>query len=237
MSGLEYVQLMASLPALGPILSAKSAPITALRLEKRLNDMLRPEHLAEIVAARGMLAWSHLPLLMSDDACIRQAETVMPALRNPTLRQLVQDRLTIRTVIAALRRREAGQDAPPADGLWGYGNVVGRIRKNWRDPAFGLGSRFRWIPPLRDKMSGGDAAGAERTILELAWRQADRLAGSHQFDFEAVAIYATRWNLLDRWTRYDAEIAAARFGELVSEAMATAPELDQPGVDGKEAAT
>ena len=75
----------------------------------------------------------------------------------------------------------------------------------------------------REKLERGDTAGLERIALEAAWRQAARMQEGHQFDFEAVALYVIRWNILDRWTRYDAEAAAARFSDLVDAALKAAP--------------
>lgn len=198
--------------------------------------MLRPDHLAELEIAASLLAWSRLPLKFSDAEYLRKAEAIMPRLHNPTLRKLVRDRLIQRTVVAALRRREAGQDAPPPNEIWGYGEMAEHIRKNWRDPSFGLGPSYKWIATLKDQLAAGDAAAAERTLLERVWRQALRLAGMHDFDFEAVALYVMRWHLLDRWTRYDAELAAARFGDLIAEALDAAPQLHQLDHDEKEAA-
>lgn len=236
MAGLEYVQLMASLPALGPILAAKEAPISARRLMKRLQDMLSPAHQAELSAASELLVWSRLPLLTSDEDYLRLAAATLPKLSNPTVRRLVLDRLAQRTVVAALRRREAGQDAPAADLVWGYGEVASRIRKHWREPGFGLGPAFKWVLPLKEMIAAGDAAGVERMLLENAWRTALRLANPHDFDFEAVAIYVARWHLLIRWTRYDAEVAAARFGELIAEALDDARQSNQLDLDDREAA-
>jgi hypothetical protein len=223
MAGLEYVQLVASLPALGPILAAKTAPINPVRLQARLRDMLRPEHLAELEAAASLLAWPRQPLLETDAEFVGKARKVMPTLESETVRRLVDDRLELRTVIAALRRRHAGQDAPAASEVWGSGRYGDRIRANWREPRFGLGQSLKWVLRAKGKLDKGDAAGLERILLEAAWRQADRLVGAHDFDFEAVALYVVRWNLLDRWTRYDAEAAAARFGALVAEALDVAP--------------
>jgi len=223
MADLEYVQLMASLPALGPVLGAKSVPISALKLSKRLRDMLKPEHKAQIDAAEGVLDWHEIPLRMSDDEFLVRAGDVVARLKNPTLRRLVEEVLEARTLIAALRRRESGQDAPPANAPWGYGRQLKRIRNNWRDPSFGLSHAYTWLLPFKEKLASGDTAGSERLVLEVAWRQADRLVGFHTFDFEAVALYVVRWHLLDRWTRYDAEGAAVRFGKLIADALDAAP--------------
>lgn len=223
MAGTEYVQLVASLPALGPMLAAKSAPINRVRLQKRLQQLLRPDHLAEIQTAASMVSWSRQPLLTADADFVSRARKVIPTLQSETLRRLVQDRLEMRTVIAALRRRHAGQDAPAAGEVWGYGRYVDRIRANWREPGFGVEHSFKWVLAAKEKLDMDDAVGLERISLETAWRQAERLVGAHDFDFEAVALYVVRWNLLDRWTRYDAEAAAARFDALVVQALNDAP--------------
>jgi hypothetical protein len=79
------------------------------------------------------------------------------------------------------------------------------------------------VLPVKERLDKSDAPGLERILLEAAWRHADRLVGAHDFDFEAVALYVLRWDLLDRWTRYDAEAAAARFGALIADALNVAP--------------
>jgi hypothetical protein len=234
--GIQYVQLMASLPALGPMLVARKAPINRVRLQARLRQLLRPEHLIEIQAVASIVAWPQQPLLASDTDFVRKARMVIPALRSETLRRLAHDRLELRTVIAALRRRHAGQDAPADGEVWGYGRNVDRIRKHWREPDFGVGHVFKWILPAKEKIDRDDASGLERIVLEAAWRQADRLIGSHDFDFEAVALYVIRWDLLDRWTRYDAEAAAARFDALVIEALKAASTSRMTTADLTEAA-
>ena len=223
MQAIEYVQLMASLPALGPILAAKTAPINHVRLQSRLRRMLRPEHFAEIQEAANVLAWSRHAMLTTDADFVRHARKVIPTLKSETLRRLVHDQLEQRTVLAALRRRHIGQDAPAAAEIWGYGRYVDRICANWRQPDFGLGQSVKWLLPAKDMLDKEDAAGLERILLETAWRRADRMVGAHNFDFEAVALYVVRWDLLDRWTRYDAQAAAARFGALVADALNASP--------------
>ena len=237
MAGLEYVQLVASLPALGSILAAKTAPINRVRLRARLQRMLRPEHVAEIEAAADVLAWPRQPLLTADADFVTKARKVIPTLQSETLRRLVSDWLELRTVVVALRRRHAGQDAPAAGEVWGYGRYVDRIRAHWREPDFGLGQSIKWVLPVKEKIDQDDAAGVERILLEAAWRHADRLVGAHDFDFEAVALYVVRWYILTLWTHYDAAAAAARFHALVAEALDAAPASLKTDADLMEAAT
>jgi hypothetical protein len=237
MAGLDYVTLMASLPALGTLLSAKTPPINRARLQARLKSMLRPEHLAEIEAAVDVLAWPRQPLLTTDAEFVKKVQHVIPKIRNETVRRLVRDMIELRTVVAALRRRHAGQDAPAEGEVWGYGRYVDRIRANWREPGFGLDQVIKWVLPAKEKIEKGDAAGLERILLEAAWRHADRLIGAHDFDFEAVALYGIRWAILDRWTRFDVEASAARFGALVADALAAAPASLKTDLDLMEASS
>lgn len=221
--GAEYVTLMASLPSLGPMLAAKHPPINPDRLMTRLG-MLRPEHQQEVLKVANLLDWSRIGLTEQDPDIVRRARKIIPGLSSPTLVDLVRGRMEIRTIVAALRRRQAGEDAPRADEEWGYGRYVTRIRSNWTQPGFGVTSAFPWVVRAKDRLEKGDVAAVERIILEAAWKKAAWLASQHDFDYEAVALYLTRWNLLDRWIRYDAEAAAARFAELVNEALLAAPQ-------------
>ncbi|MEM9765438.1 MAG: hypothetical protein AAF968_23555 [Pseudomonadota bacterium] len=219
----QYITLVSSLPALGPMLGAKHAPINRVRLQQRLR-MLTPEHHAELVSLAGLLAWSRLPLAGKDEALVSRARRIIPTLSSPTLAALARDRLEMRTVTAALRRRQAGQEAPSSDDVWGYSRHLGRITANWNDPEFGLVRVYPWLPEARAALEKRDSKGLERVLLEAAWRNASQHSVGHEFDYEAVAIYLIRWNLLDRWTRYDEQAAAARFASLVEQALATAPE-------------
>ncbi|WP_108659900.1 hypothetical protein [Acuticoccus kandeliae] len=219
----QYVTLMASLPALGPMLAAKHAPINRDRLRARLS-MLAPEHREEVDELTGLMVWSRIGLAETDAAMVLRARRLVSRLSSETLIQLVRGRMELRTTVAALRSRNAGEDAPGRDAVWGYGRYVNRIRENWGQPGFGVTAAFPWILQAKDRLEKGDSAALERIILEAAWRQAAWLAAGHDFDYEAVALYLVRWNLLDRWTRYDAQAAAARFAALVDDALARAPE-------------
>jgi len=227
MSRDEYVTLVSSLPALGPVLSAKAPPINRVQLSRRLR-MLRPEHRDELEAVADLLNWARLPLTGTDAALVGRARRVIPRLSSPTLATLTRDRLEMRTLVAALRRRHAGAQGPPRDEVWGYGRYLRQIEANWREPDFGVGRIYPWLADARACHDKRDAQGLERVLLEESWRRAVRFAIGHEFDFEAVAIYVVRWNLLDRWTRYDAEAAAARFGVLVDQALASAPSTIDP---------
>ncbi|MEL6769012.1 MAG: hypothetical protein AAFP17_17675 [Pseudomonadota bacterium] len=219
----QYITLVASLPALGPVLEAKHAPINRARLQKRLR-MLTPEHRSELMALANLLAWARLPLNGTDAALVLRARRLIPTISSPTLAALALDRLEMRTLVAALRRRQAGREAPAREEIWGYARNLSRITANWSDPDFGVARIHPWLPEARAALEKHDAQGLERVLLEAAWRHAVQHSVGHAFDYEAVALYVIRWNLLDRWTRYDAQAAATRFATLVDQALATAPQ-------------
>lgn len=218
-----YVTLMASLPALGPLLAAKEPPINQPTLEHRLQA-LSPEDHRDLMALRDVASWTRLSMAESDAAFLARARKVEASLRSEVLRGLLRDRLELRTVVAALRRRHAGEDAPPAGEAWGYGRFVEVVRNNWAAPDFGVGRSFPWVNAAREKLDAGDRKGFERIVLEAAWAAGRRRLAEHHFDLEAVVRYALRWSLVDRWARYDEDAATARFGELLDAALTDLPQ-------------
>ncbi len=230
----QYVTLMASLPALGPVLGAKRAPILRPRLEARLK-LLAPEHRAELDALMQALTWRGWGLSASDAEFLAAARRTEARLASPTLRRLLRDRLELRTLVAALRRRAAGEGPPPPDRAWGAGRYLRRIVENWSDPGFGVAAAFPWVLPARDALERGATTALERLLLEAAWHQTERHGTGHDFDFDAVALYTVRWSLLDRWTHYDAEHAAQRFDRLRETALQRLPEALTPGTHRLEA--
>jgi hypothetical protein len=219
----DYVTMMASLPALPPFLGAKRPPINRVRLEGRLRQ-LRPEHRAELDRLGALLSWRRLPMAETDADLAAEARRTIPALSSETLRLVARDRMELRTVVAALRRRHAGEDAPPWDAAWGYGRFTERLRAGWREPEFGLARAFPWLPAARVALEKGEAAELERLLLEAVWRNLSRHAEGHAFDYEAAALYALKWALVDRWAVYDADHAAARFRRMTADALAAAPD-------------
>ncbi|MFD2252343.1 hypothetical protein FHS82_002197 [Pseudochelatococcus lubricantis] len=213
-----YVMLVASLPDLGGFLEAQSPPINWLQIEERLA-ILTPQDRAQLEAMAGIIAWERIQAEDEDATVLARAEQVVASLESEVLRDLVRDRLEIRTVIAALRRRHAGEDAPAAHVRWGYGRFVNTIRANWSDPAFGIARAFPWVGLAREKLESGDTAGLERVILQAVWTAAGRYADAHSFDIEAVAIYLLRWAIVNNWAQYDTAAATSRFTRLLDEAL------------------
>jgi hypothetical protein len=214
----KYITLIASLPPLVRLLDSSREPLSRLKLESRLK-LLDEKDAATLSRIVNVIAWSEQPLQRSDQEFIQEAEALVRDLPSPTLKQLVCERLEMRTVITALRRRHRGEDGPPASRPWGFGRWVDGIERRWKEPVFGLGAVLPWLSEAQQLLEKQDLVGFERFQFSVVWGLLDRLGAGHQFDFEAVVIYLNRWSLVSRWWRYDGDAALNRFRRLVSGGM------------------
>jgi hypothetical protein len=210
----RYAMLLSSLPYHGVLFGARQTPLSRIRLQQRLS-LLKPADAACLHAIAGLLDWAHLGRERRDEEIIAHARSVIPTLGNSFVRDLVIWRLELRTVLAALRRRQRGQTAPPAHKHWGYGRWLAHLHKYWNEPHFRLERAFPWLPEARALLESGDTLGLERLLIGIGWEHLERLSDGHHFDFEAVLLYTQRWSLIARWTSYNGKAALARFDEMV----------------------
>lgn len=211
----RYYTLMASLPALPPLFSEKRPPLSRFGLEQRLR-MLEPDDARTLERFGKLMMWSRLPLEISDQEMVEMALSVTGDIESPLLREVAFWRLELRTVVAALRRRAAGEPAPSKDEVWGIGRWTRTLELNWAKTDFGIGAALPWVGDFNEKIEKMDSLGFERSLLQLVWTYLSRKAEGHYFDFEAVALYAQRWDVIHRWSIYDAADAAKRFDELMT---------------------
>ncbi|MGL6134355.1 MAG: DUF2764 family protein [Prochlorococcaceae cyanobacterium] len=226
----RYTTLVASLPPLGGLFEAREPAISRLKLQSRLS-LLHPNDRSSLDRAIGILSQG-LFETSSDDGgssgggaaqgpvggdalLLADTQRFFLEVSNPLLRQLVGHRLDLRTVVAALRRRHRGESEPPRDQAWGYGPLLPTIERHWSEPTLGLAGVLPWIGEALRLLESNDLIGLERLLFTLIWRELDRLAQGHNFDFEAVVIYLARWSLVERWSNYDSVAAARRFRQLV----------------------
>ncbi|MTI44881.1 uncharacterized protein DUF2764 [Roseibium hamelinense] len=224
----RYITLISSLPYLGKLFSQKSVPVSEFRLRERLK-MLDDGHKDLLEKVISVTAWAGVAKLDTDADVVRLAETVIDAVHEyPALQDLVRVRMETRTIIAALRRRQHGDQSAGDIHTWGYGRWRTRISDNWSDPSFGMGHFMPWIAEANGLMRKGDHIAMERLSLTEVFRQLDRQAATHAFDFEAVVIYVLRWTIVQRWSTYNGEAAATRLRKLIDQALKTAPDLPGP---------
>jgi hypothetical protein len=215
----RYLTLLTSLPAHGPLFGARQTPLSRLRLRMRLN-WLEPEDAEDLARLASVIDWRHQRFDVDDEDVVREAQAEIDRISNAFARELAIWRLELRTVVAALRRRRAGEPAPSGRRRWGFGRWVPHIARHWTEPHFRLERVYPWLPEAKQLLDDGDALGLERLLLGAVWAHLERIGAGHEFDFEAVVVYVTRWDLVARWTRYDADAALARFDELLETALA-----------------
>ena len=210
----RYVELICSLPYLDNPFDRKRPPITAVQFRKRLNMLdFEPRELVNELA--GTFYWGRLALDETDERIVRQATRIIDQLETPDIKEWQMWRMDLRTVIAALRRRKHGLPAPDRNTLWGYGHYVNHIRDNWNHPTFKLESRFLWLPEAKELLESGDSYGLERHLMSTAWNYYSRQQADEQYSLSDVWLYAVKWDLVDRWCLYNADVAKQHFEQLV----------------------
>ena len=212
-----YYTLLTSLPHIDSLFSSKITPISRFQLDKRLS-MLSTADQHRLVTIENLLHWDHLGDDVDEAALIRQAERTRATLGSQALKDLVDWRLDMRTIIAALRKKHTGQQAPAA-GKWSYGTRYEYIRNHWNSPTLGLGGAFPWIPKVNECLRTGECVALEKVLLQAVWEHLNHMAMKHRHDFEAVVIYVLRWNLVARWTAYDTDKARIRFRDLIENSL------------------
>lgn len=215
---MKYIVLMASLPPLGNLFEAATPPISRIKLESRLQllDTTDSQTLEQIA---NLISWPSQPPERTDPGFVADARRFLGSTRSGTLRALVTERLEMRTIVAALRRRHRGEAQPPTGEVWGFGGWVGLIERNWSAPTFGLEGIFPWVRQAHDLLQTDDLIGFEKLQFSVVWSILDRLGAGHNFDFEALIIYLARWSLVSRWSCYKGEVAVTRFRQLVDSGL------------------
>ena len=226
MSGTDaYVMLMASLPRSERLFLAKQPPISRLKLDRRLKQ-LSPHDREVLTQVENALDWRRIDLGASDAAVVARATRALAALDSQTLRDVIRERLELRTCIAALRRRARGEGPPSARAGWRFGRWLNRIAQCWGEASLGLERVFPWIVQADQLLRQPDPVALERLILEQYYRSLQRHAQGHAFDLEAVVIYVLKWGIFDRWATANREGAARRFDALTAEGLGPHEALD-----------
>lgn len=220
----QYVMLMAGLPYHASLFAAKQTPISRIKLESRLR-VLEEQHTTQLRLVTDIVHWQALQRIEGDAAAIDFARRGLAQVESETLQSLVHDRLEMRTLVAALRRRQLGHPAPNPGERWGYGRWLNTIGRNWSDPGFRLERAFPWVTEANTLLREENVLGLDRLLMGMAWDHLGRVSEGHFFDFEAVVIYVLRWDLIARWTSYDSEQATQHFAKLLDEGLGDAVKL------------
>lgn len=212
-----YYQLIASLPRLPYFARAEFLPITRQRLQQRLRQ-LQPADAQQLTAVLELVRWWPRRAVGGSDQTLLSAFRAAETLRlHPALREYLVHRMQLRTLLAALRRKRAGQEPPGEREAWGVEPLASRVRRRWSDPHFGLAGRFRWLPAADELLAAADARGLERLLMDVTWRELTRLGERQMFDFPAVFAYAGKWDILQAWLAGNAAAGKIKFQALIEQ--------------------
>lgn len=217
----DYVEFLTSLPHLHDPFRYRRPPISAVQLRKRFR-MLAPEDQRLMERLRENVLWSSIPLATDDQELVERFEHVLAEVSDPQLCGWLHWRMDVRTVLAALRRRQSGQSAPGAGKRWGLGNLPLLIARNWNQPGFGLLGRFPWLAEAEQYLADGESLALEKCVLQQVWNYYSRCEADQTNGFAAVFLYVSRWDICHRWSSYDHEHGLKRFDRLVEESVQVA---------------
>ena len=216
--------LMASLPPLGDLFGQNQTPLTEIQLRHRLK-FLTDQDSKTLSQIEQLVRRSKQPTEWTDAQIVESAKALFDHLSSNTLKQAVEFVVSLRTIVAALRRRKLGENSPPKQTDWGYSPWIQRIERHWTEPDFGLGTVVPWVSKARRLWDDDDSVELERLILVQSWKQFGRLSNGHYFDFAAVVLYVLRWSLINRRVNYDRETAQKRFNSLIDDGIGNFDQL------------
>ena len=215
MTATNYYWLISSLPHMPRSFEVERVPISRIRLQQRLK-MLDDNDKTLVEQVQRFLTWDRQKPEGTDDEVQHEYERLMKSITNPLVRDIIDHRMDVRTITAALRRRRLELDPPTAAG-----HCVEQIRKYWQHPDFRLLREHPWIPRVRDALEARKPLQVERQLLRATWDRWVNLADQFYFSFEAILLYLARWEIVDRWTRLDAVAGRAKFDVLLEQTLAT----------------
>ncbi len=216
-----YNLVLAALPRHGRLTAARRPPVSRLVLDRRLR-LLPQRDQEELARIEAVLAWDQAQKIPDDAAAMARMQEVVASLRSPFLRDLLNDRIGMRAIVAAFRRRVRGEtEAGPELALAGERRAW-RIRRRRSASDFGLGGAEPWVRRVAGHVDQHDVLGMDREVAGEVWRRLERARARRPSGYEALVIYVLQWSLVDRQTRHDAEKARVRLGEW-SAVLAGAP--------------
>lgn len=213
----QYYTLVASLPHLARFDTLVRLPISADRLRDRLM-LLHPDDRAVAESALDFLAWQRQPADNTDEAVLSHFRELRARHPSGLLCSFAEFRLTVRTVVAALRRQHSGQAMPRPE--WGVPAWTAYAARHPAERNHRLEAWFPWVPRARSLLEANDTAALERLLMGLVWDHLGSLPMDHAFAFDAVLVYLFKWDIADRWLRQDESRAAARLEREIARTIA-----------------
>lgn len=229
----QYLTLLSGLPANISLFSAKKTPVSRLKLEQKLVT-LEPQHQRLLTDIESVLQWGYLSPQMKHDQNkanapqpVQRIKKVLAAVTDPSLNTLVRDKLDFRSLVGALRHRH-DDPANVLSGNWTVSRFKHNIETHWQEPYFRLEHACPWLVQAKQYIENDEPLLLEKLLLKTAWQHLSRPpcgavvgAAGQEFSFYAVVIYVLKWNIVERWTRYDSKAASQRFQQLIQSGLSS----------------
>ncbi len=182
-------------------------------------SMLAQEDAEAARVAMNFLWWERQPVERTDKEVISFYQHIMPSIHQPTLRNFIEFKMTLRTILAALRRRHRHRSPPSGGVAWGIAPWVSHIERNWTEENFKLSPLFPWVPAVRQFFENEETLELQKCLMHLSWNYLNKLTEGQYFTFDVFLTYLFKWDLLNRWVLYNKRDAIVRFEKLTMETL------------------
>lgn len=187
--------------------------MSRIQLNKRLA-LLDEKDAADLLKIEQLLHWSHIKTDINQ-VFVNETIDSINSINNDFIKNIIIWRLELRIILAALRMRHQGQKTLPVKKIFGFDYWYFMMSKYWHQPDLGLAKQLSWLPEANKLLIANKSLQLEKFLFSVVWDHYRQVSLGHYFNFEAVIIYILRWDIIDRWTSYDKEIAIQRFNELI----------------------
>lgn len=213
----DYYTVVASLPHLPYFADAERLPLSRLRLEQRLR-MLDAEETRQVYQAELLAGWRlSADKLAGRGSIAARLKRALSVIDQPVLREFVEFRLDMLTILAALRIRQARINPAQSADAWGLGRWVKHIETHWESPDFRVGTVYPWVLEAGSYLAASDAVALDRLLMDVVWQRLTRLGDANPFGFEAITAFVFKWDILQSWLLRDAGKSKQRFQKLIDE--------------------
>ncbi|ASP37295.1 hypothetical protein CHH28_00730 [Bacterioplanes sanyensis] len=218
-----YITLISSLPRHDVLFAEQQTPLSRIKLNQRLT-MLSEHHRQQLTLVEQVLHWDTWPAAMPHAQVVQRIRAHLQQIEAADVRELIHEKLDLRTVIGALRyrlRQTQQASSQPPSGDWAVSRYRDVIVRHWHEEDFHLSQAFPWLLEALALMRQQQTLQLEQLIMRQAWQTLNRHMPEDEFSFMAVVQYVMKWHLIERWNRRDGAVAQQRFTQLIRSALKT----------------
>lgn len=216
----HYYTLVAALPALPMTLKQEPLPISRIALNQRLTMLSADDQVQLALAERLYFDYSLRETLANqiDQDLARQWQNDLLKIDSPILRERIERKFELRTLLAALRYRQQAELS--GEHFCGVGRWTQQIRRHWHEPLFGLEARLPWLTDYAALLQQDLSLQLEHQWRQLQWRDLLYHERLQPFSLEAVVCFVLRWHLVEQSLQEDTQQALQQFQQLTDELLA-----------------